>query len=215
MYRNFKLLPWQMMGCAALLLGNGSTAQAQSLPPQPILLAQSTQTTDPHALYEKGDKFYDLGTLEGYQQAILLYKEALKGYEQDGYLLMQAFLNNHIGIIYNALGYQQEALEYFQKALLLFNVRAELSQGITTAYILNNIGTVYDILGEKQQALEHFQQALVQEDHNNISKGISLNNIGRIFSDLGEKQQSLDSFQQALTLFQEEKDLMGEALSLC
>ncbi|AFY36478.1 hypothetical protein Lepto7376_0016 [[Leptolyngbya] sp. PCC 7376] len=55
---------WGLVSSAVMLAGNG-TATAQELQQTPILLAQSTQKSGDE-LYAEGDKFYFLGTREGY-----------------------------------------------------------------------------------------------------------------------------------------------------
>ncbi len=64
---------------------------------------------------------------------------------------------NNIGLVYDALGEKQKALDYLQQALPL---RRAVGARAGEAATLNNIGGVYDALGEKQKALDYYQQAL-------------------------------------------------------
>ncbi|MGB2926303.1 MAG: tetratricopeptide repeat protein, partial [Limnothrix sp.] len=129
---------WGLVGSAVMLSESG-TATAQELPPTPILLAQTGQETEADISFNEGRAAFQQETLEGYQQAILFYKNALKGYEQQGNLSRQALTSQQIGRIYYRLGYQQEALDYYQQALPLSRAVGDRSGEATT---LNSIGVV-------------------------------------------------------------------------
>jgi tetratricopeptide (TPR) repeat protein len=59
--------------------------------------------------------------------------------------------------VYDALGDQPRALEYYNQALPLRRAVGDRSGEATT---LNNMGGVYDALGDQPRALEYYNQAL-------------------------------------------------------
>jgi tetratricopeptide (TPR) repeat protein len=115
--------------------------------------------------------------------------------------------------VYNALGQQQHALEYYEQALaILREVRDRSGEGTT----LNNLGGVYDDLGQKQHALEYYEQALAirREVRDRSGEGTTLNNLGHVYNALGQKQHALEYYEQALAIRREVRDRSGEGTTL-
>ena len=79
--------------------------------------------------------------------------------------------------IYNKLGKQRKALDYYNQALPILREVGNLS---VEATILNNIGLIYGNLGEKRKALDYYNQALLilREVENRGTEAIILSNIG-------------------------------------
>jgi tetratricopeptide (TPR) repeat protein len=123
-----------------------------------------------------------------------------------------SFLND-LGLLYQDLGDNQQALSYFHQALPL---RRQVGDRKSEATTLNNIGGVYANLGDNQQALSYFQQALPLRRQVGDRKGeaTTLNNIGGVYANLGDNQQALSYYQQALPLFRQVGDRTGEATTL-
>ncbi len=61
---------------------------------------------------------------------------------------------NNIGLVYDALGDKQLALDYYNQSLPLSRQVGDKAGEATT---LNNIGGVYHALGDKQTALDYLQ----------------------------------------------------------
>ena len=133
-----------------------------------------------------------LRSIELFERAASLWRRLRDAYEE-GLCL------NMIGILSNALGEQQKALDYHRQALLLF--RAAHDRG-GEAGALNNIARVYSDLGENQKALDYYGQALplYRAAGDRSDEAIALTNIGAVYSALGEKQKALDYYGQALPM---------------
>ncbi|MEQ9359471.1 CHAT domain-containing protein, partial [Coleofasciculus chthonoplastes] len=120
---------------------------------------------------------------------------------------------NNIGSVYDTIGQPQQALDYYNQALPIFQEVGDLSG---EAAILNNIGSVYDTIGQPQQALDYYNQALpIRREVSDLSgEAGTLNNIGAVYDTIGQPQQALDYYNQALPIFQEVGDLSGVATTL-
>ena len=114
----------------------------------------------------------------------------------------EAVLLNDIGLVYDALGQRQTALDYYQRALPIW---AEVGDRAGQAATLNNIGLVYDALGQRQTTLDYYQQALpiLEEVGDRAGQAVTLNNIGGVYDALGQRQTALDYYQQALPILEE------------
>jgi tetratricopeptide (TPR) repeat protein len=129
-------------------------------------IAQSPAATKENAerLFEEGKTLYQQGSAESLRQAIQKWQEARLLYRAvgDSEALRrnrggEATTLNNIGLVYNALGEKQKALDYYNQALPL---RRAVGDRGGQAATLNNIGRVYSDLGEKQKALVFYNQAL-------------------------------------------------------
>ncbi|NIM17281.1 MAG: tetratricopeptide repeat protein, partial [Candidatus Aminicenantes bacterium] len=119
----------------------------------------------------------------------------------------------YIGFLYSALGQKRKALEYYEKALSIFQVVGDRVEEATT---LNNIGRVYSDLGQKQKALEFYQEALPiqKEVGNRAGEATTLNNIGLVYYALGQNQKALEFLQEALPIVHAVGNRAGEAKTL-
>jgi len=129
------------------------------------------------------------------------------------YISKEATTLNNLGGVYNSLGEKQQALEFYNQALLL--TRAMGDRG-GEAITLHNLGSVYNSLGEKQQALEFYNKALplLRAVGDRRGEAATLTSIGSLYSSLGEKQQALEFYNQALPLRRAVGDKSGEAVTL-
>jgi tetratricopeptide (TPR) repeat protein len=107
------------------------------------------------------------------------------------------------GTTSSSQGQYQEALNYYQQALIISQEEGDRAwEGIT----LNSIGSTYVSLKQYDQALKYYQQALViyQEMGNLSGKAMALYNIGVVYGlHLEQYDQALKYFQQALVIYQE------------
>lgn len=125
----------------------------------------------------------------------------------------RALISNSAGVSYQMLGRMQDALDYYQYALTLYQkVGDHLGEGAT----LNNIGTVYNGLKKKQKALDYYEQALAlsREVGDRSGEGAILNNMGHIYDGLGQEQEALKYYEQALALHREVGNRSGEGRTL-
>src|SRR5262249_6810610 len=66
---------------------------------------------------------------------------------------------NNLGLVYDALGNPQKALEYFEKALTIkLATLGDSHPDVALSY--NNLGAAYKALGNPQKALEYYEKAL-------------------------------------------------------
>ncbi|WP_233153845.1 CHAT domain-containing tetratricopeptide repeat protein, partial [Scytonema sp. HK-05] len=141
------------------------------------------------------------------------YNQAFPLFRAVGDRRGEAVTLNNIGVVYDALGEKQKALQYYNQALLL--VRA-VGYRSGEAVTLNNIGHIYDALGEKQKGLEYLNQALplYRAVGDRGGEATTLNNIGTVYDALGEKQKALQYYNQALLLVRAVGYRSGEAVTL-
>lgn len=153
------------------------------------------------------------GTAESLRKSIEKHKEALSLYRVLGDRLGESQTLTNLGTVYNYLGEQRIALDYFAQALPLTQA---IGDRATQATILNNLGRVYHEMGETQTALKSLIQALLvfREVGNRTGEAITLSNIGAIYDRLGENEKALESFEQALALVRAIGDRHGEATVL-
>jgi CHAT domain-containing protein/Tfp pilus assembly protein PilF len=117
------------------------------------------------------------------------------------------------GLQFDNQGRYQEALELYEKALVICK---EIGDKALLGITLNNIGTVYNNLGQYQKALDYFQQSLVIRKHLGDKSGESatLNGIGGVYYSLGQYQNALDYYQQSLIIRKHLGDKSGEGAIL-
>jgi CHAT domain-containing protein/Tfp pilus assembly protein PilF len=174
---------------------------------------QTAQVTAAEKLTGEAGGLLKEGTREALKEAVRRLLEAASLYHAAGNQAREAGSLSNVGYTYLVLGEQQNALDYYNRALLLCRA---LRDSRTEAITLNNIGAVYDTQGDKQAALDYFNQALLlyRQVKDNKNEAATLNNIGLLYKGLGENQKALDYFDQALALTREAKDVRGEAATL-
>ena len=118
-----------------------------------------------------------------------------------------------MGQTYTAKGQGAEALDYFNRALPLWE---QAGQQGGKALTLDNMGRTYADLGQKQNALDAFDRALKmwRSVGNRQGEALTLDNMGRLYRDLGLQQSALDYYNQALPVFRETGTKAGEGLAL-
>ena len=119
-------------------------------------------------------------------------------------------VTGNIGNVYQSLGWYGKALEYFTRALALYEVLGERS-GV--ARVTGNIGLVYQILGEYGKALEYSTRALAL--HEEIDERSSVarvtGNIGNVYELLGEYGKALEYYTCVIALREELGEPSGVA----
>ncbi len=118
-----------------------------------------------------------------------------------------------MGQTYTAMGRGAEALDFFNRAMPLWE---ETGQKGGQALTFDNMGRTYADLGQKQNALDAFNKALGtwRTLGNRQGEALTLDNIGRLYRDLGLQQSALDYYNQALSIFHETGTKVGEGLAL-
>jgi tetratricopeptide (TPR) repeat protein len=205
---------WFVAGMSITLSVQLSQPVAAAVPAgKTVQTVQSNSSSAADKLYKEGVQLYNQGTAEAKRSAIIKLEEALKLYRQAGDKRKEPFSLLGIGKVYNDLGENQKALEYYSQSLSVFRAVGDRSGEAVTLY---NIGGTYVELGENQKALEYYSQSLplFRAIGNRSGEALTLNNAGLVYSQLGEKQKALEYYSQALPLFRAVGNRSGEATTL-
>jgi len=103
---------------------------------------------------------------------------------------------NQVGIIYEKMGYLDDALFYYSRSLSLAR---DLGNKSMQASVLNNIGAVYYYKGELDKALDYYEESLrLKTDEK--EKATTYNNIANIYDKKGDYQKAVEYFQKAIEI---------------
>ena len=112
---------------------------------------------------------------------------------------------NNIGCVHDNQGDYAKALEYYSKAMIIFeNIFGTQHPFVATSY--NNIGNVLESQGDYAKALEYHSKALaIRErvlgtEHPDVAT--SYNNIGHVYSEQGDYAKTLEYYSKALAIFE-------------
>ncbi|MGC9528233.1 MAG: tetratricopeptide repeat protein, partial [Limnospira sp.] len=94
---------------------------------EPTLIAQQSDSGAADASYQRGLKLFQQGTAESLRAAIPDFEEAARLYERAGDRTNQAFAQLALGRVHDLLGEKQQALEYYEQALPLFQAVGDRS----------------------------------------------------------------------------------------
>ncbi len=200
-------------GCAGLVWLMPATTVLPDWQSSAIALAQSDPFAEASRLYQEGDRLYQEGSESSLRQAIELWLQAVPLWQQAGAQRELALTFNNLGLVYDALGDRNTALDYYQQALPLIQAVGD-QQG--EAAILTNIGAVYQALGDRDAAHGYYQQALPLSRAVGDRQGEAsiLTNMGNVYDALGDRDTALNYYQQALPLSRAVGDQVGEASTL-
>ncbi|MFX1508637.1 MAG: tetratricopeptide repeat protein, partial [Promethearchaeota archaeon] len=145
--------------------------------------------------YLKGKVYWKRGELN---QAYDLVRESfVKQDLENTYVTADNY--NILGIICVNKGEYDQALNYLQKSLAMFE---ELGLKSSVVKSLNNIGQIYWRKGDLRQALENYKMSLTRSEelgNNQFIAGISLN-IGLLFWNMGELDSALNFYNKSLEI---------------
>lgn len=120
-----------------------------------------------------------------------------------------AYVYASIGVVCSEQNNYAKALEYYFKALKLFQ---ETGQEEMVGGVYNNIGNVYEMQKDYTKALEYFNKALwIQKKTNDPSSAVTITNIGKVYLARNEDEKALASFREAGKLFEKYDDLRSHA----
>jgi CHAT domain-containing protein/Tfp pilus assembly protein PilF len=167
------------------------------------LFKQKTDNAD--KLMQEASQLFDKETATAYREALQKIEAARSIYQQLGNVEEEANALNRMGLIANRLGERQQALDYYNRALLQIH---NLAYHPNEAVILNNIGALYYALGEQQQAINYYARTLaaVRKNPDLIVEAGALSNTGLAYNQLGEKQKAREYLERALPLFRTADD---------
>lgn len=133
--------------------------------------------------------------------------------ERHALLLSKADALNNIGAIFLQRGKMNEALDYFEQVLGVYEETATPERVPVT---LNNIGVIYYKQGQTEKSLDYYHRSLKMRSQLGDSAGVaqSLSNIGAIYNNQGQQDKALDYFRQSLDIRRRIGDELGMAFSL-
>ncbi len=115
------------------------------------------------------------------------------------------YIYNQIGIIYEKMGYLDDALLYYSRSLRL---AIDLENESMQASVLNNIAGIYYDKGELDKALDFYEESLrLQTDEK--EKAITYNNIANIYVAKGDYQKAVEYYQKAIETSERYGDYHG------
>lgn len=154
-----------------------------------------------------GVVYRDLGEFE---KSKALSKEALV-LTKDSIIVASAY--NNIGVTNRNLGLYDESIEYYLKALHIYEAKKMTKEMAVTN---NNIGLVYSYNNLNDKAIEYHLKAKVEFEKLNDQKGISevYNNIAIIYANEGDLKKALDYFKYSLEIETALNDPKGIAESV-
>lgn len=116
---------------------------------------------------------------------------------------------NNIGLIYNHMGDNKNALKFYTKALKAQEKKLGDNHPLT-ASIYNNIAAIYDEMNDKVSALKYHTKALdirkqiLEKDHIDIANSYS--DIGFVYDYMGDYLKAYDYFKKSYQIFKLNRD---------
>ena len=141
---------------------------------------------------------------------ISTHRLGLNSVRQLGDRIGESVVLNNLGRAYRELRKFDEAIDYLEQALAIFQENDDRrGQGLA----LNNIGNVYDELGRFDEAVDYYQQgrALFRQVGDHHMEARALNNIGNDYAKLQRLDDAIDHHRKALAIFRETENKYGEA----
>jgi len=148
-----------------------------------------------------------------YYEAIALANELLANSVIQDEVDVLATVNNFLGIVYNRLSDYPKALEYFSKALQLFE---EIGIKVGIGGNLVNIGLIYSSIKKYDTAFEYFSKALIilEEIGHKEFQANATSNIGLVYNNLSDYPKALEYYSKALQINEEIENKVGIASNL-
>jgi CHAT domain-containing protein len=147
------------------------------------------------------------------REAIRKFLLAVAKWRAAGEQWQEGVTLNYIGELYDISGDNENALNYYNQALL---AEREVGNLDGEAATLNGIGLVYSEIGEKQKALDYYNLALpIRQQIGDLrGEASTLNNIGQVYEFVGENEKALHYLKQALSARRQMSDWEGQAATL-
>ena len=104
------------------------------------------------------------------------------------------YIYNQIGLIYEKIGYLDDALLYYSRSLSLAR---DLGNKSMQASVLNNIANIYEKKDELDKALSYYEESL-RLTTDEKEKAITYSNIATIYGQKGDYQKAVEYYQKAI-----------------
>ncbi|RZJ69358.1 tetratricopeptide repeat-containing sensor histidine kinase [Flavobacterium sp.] len=122
--------------------------------------------------------------------------------------------NNELGILKANQGNFPVALDYFFKALRLYEKLDPEKSAFSRASSYENIGTVYNLTESFPKAITHYKKAVklleTLQDHK-LELGLNLANLGTIYQRQGDFKLALKTYSDASKILDREHDVFANA----
>lgn len=118
------------------------------------------------------------------------------------------YIYNQIGLIYQKMGYLDDALLYYSRSLSLAR---DLGNKSMQASVLNNIAGIYGDKGELDKALGFYEESLRLETDEK-EKATTYHNIALTYGKKGEYQKAVEYFQKAIEISERYGDYHGASI---
>ena len=176
-------------------------------------LCQAEQWQEANNLMEQEGIFATLKRSGGNAMLLELYLLLFPLARWNPGRLQEARIYNNLGVVYRLLGRLEQAREYLEKALQIYNQEGDR---IGEGRVLNDMGRVFAEIGNREKARGDFEKALsiYQEQEDHPGEGSALNNLGWVFITLGQNKQAQQYYERALSIFRELGDRIGEGATL-
>ena len=164
----------------------------------------------------KGNSFLWLGD---YDESLKNFLKSLEVFERIPNEIKMVAACTNLGIVYDRIENYDQALEYYFRALNLYNEQKELNKPLKKFLglisIFNNIGNIYENRNDNETAIQYYRKglklALEKEDY--FRQGVVYNNLGKIYLKLERFVEAEDYLQTALQVRQKSQDKAGMAKS--
>ncbi|PLX01083.1 MAG: hypothetical protein C0594_14560, partial [Marinilabiliales bacterium] len=152
--------------------------------------------------YRKGDYSNAIDYFEKtLQVSKMLSESSIEEYAMDGINGMSMCYTN-IGIIHNSQNNHEYAIDYYNKALEIYD-KLDNKLGISQCY--TNIGNVRFGQEKYDEAIEYYEKSIDISEEIGDNNGLlgCYNNIGAIHIELGNYTEAIDYFEKALKIAEE------------
>ncbi len=160
-----------------------------------------------------GDAYLKMGShyiSKGYyDSAVTVFNEAIKKFTDINDNFFIARVQNQLGILKGNKGNYLEALDYFFKALAVFETSTNSNAKSSLAGVYENIGTIYNFTENYDKAIVYLQKAItVLQQQKNKQSEIALNytNIGTVYQKQHNTTKAIEAFEKANTILINHKD---------
>src|SRR3989440_518411 len=163
---------------------------------------QAEQWQEAYGLMEDNSIYRNLKNWGGDAILLELYTLLLPPEKWQAERLQAAHIYNNLGVLCRALGRMQQAREYIERALRIYEKEGDR---VDESWSLNHLGRVYSQIGNKEQAREYYEQALriCQEEGDRLGEATALNNLGKTYYAHGQLDEARTYLDRALRMRRE------------